>query len=239
MTGQIAIIRLTCAVARPLKALVPLALLLAYSGHAAAALLLFNDRTAWQTAVGTSTSSEDFNSVVTDTEFWSADLTVGLVTLSSNAGTNPVFDNDEALVNVSPFGPGSGGIDGTALVDSLGLDGGEYIEITVPTLSTAFGFDFENYDGGGANDGLEILVNGMSVATLGAGSGFLGFTTDMGAFDTVRFLSNSTDGPENGTFNAIDNIEWNSVTVPEPATTALMGLALLGMGAASRKRRTR
>ena len=198
---------------------------------ATAAPITYSDRATFQAAAGV-TTLETFNSIAADTEFHSADLLVGSLTLSSNAGINPVFNNDEALVNVSPFGPGSAGIDGTALVDSLGLDGGEFIEIALSGPVTAFGFDFENYDGSG--DALQVVIDGNVVTTL-VGTGFFGFIDGAAPFSSVVFRSLSQDGAENGTFTALDNVEFSS-SVPEPATLLLSGA---GIGVAAYRRRRR
>lgn len=213
-----------------MSGLIAMAAVVCAATSATAAPITYSDRATFQAAAG-ATTLETFNSVAADTEFHSADLLVGSLTLSSNAGINPTFNNDEALVNVFPYGPGSGGIDGTALVDGLGLDADEFIAITLPGLVTAFGFDFENYDGSG--DALQVVINGNIVTTL-VGNGFFGFIDGAAPFNSVVFRSISQDGAENGTFTALDNVEYSSV--PEPATLILFSA---GIGAAAYRRRKR
>jgi len=206
--------------------------LLGCAAQASAGYVVYNSRAAFLAAVGGATSAENFNSVAADTAFGGASLNVGLITLSSNAGINPTFNNPEALVDLSAFGPGAGGgIDGTALVNSQGLDRGEYIDMAVANAINAFGFDYQNYDGSG--DALSVLI-GADVVTSLAGTGFLGIISDA-SFNSVRFLSSSGDGAANGTFSNLDNVVFGN-RVPAPGTLALAGLALAAAGLASRRR---
>ena len=194
--------------------------------------LIFSDAVAFHANADGAIHTEDFNLFVVDTEFVTTDLIFGLVTLSSNGGFNPSFDNPEALVDVGPvFGPSQPGIDGSPLLNSQGLDAGESITIGLEGPATAFAFDYENYDVD--FDTLDVLINGELAATIpGDGVGFLGIVSD-GAFESVTLLSNSTNDLSNGTFNGIDNLRFN--TIPEPNSTVLI-LCLLGVLSARRRR---
>ncbi len=82
------------------------------------------------------------------------------------------------------------------------------------------------------------LLSGSSlvfVGTVGAGSdpntAFIGFRSDT-AFDTIR-LTSVAPGADGYT---IDNMRYQ---VPEPASIALFGAGLAGIGAALRRRRAR
>lgn len=218
--------------ARALRMALVCGALTGFAAQASAGYVLYNSRAAFLSAVGGATSSENFNSVAADTSFGGSSLNVGLITLSSNAGINPTFNNPEALVDLSPFGPGAGGgIDGSALVNAQGLDRGEFIDMSVADAINAFGFDYQNYDSGG--DALSVLI-GADVVTSLAGTGFLGIISDA-SFNSLRFLSSSGDDAPNGTFTNLDNVVFGNA-VPEPGTLALAGLALAAAGLGRRRR---
>ena len=196
---------------------------------ASAALVVFDDRTAFE-AISTGLALEDFNSITSDTGFAFADLTVGDLVLSSDGGASSF--GEQALIDVAPYVAGGGGIDGTPMLNSRGLDAGQSITITLPGAFSAFGFDFDNYDR--SLEGLDVVIDGLIVATIPSQSdvGFLGFVGTMGgAFSEVRFVSNSTDSNSSGgTFNGIDNVVWgDAIAVPEPSSLLLLGLGFAAL----------
>lgn len=199
---------------------------------AEAGIMVFTDRAAFQ-ANTTGNVIEDFNSITTDTGFVSADLTVGSLTLSSDGGAS-IF-GPQALVDVSPYVNAASGIDGTAMINSRGLDAGQSITISLPGNFSAFGFDFENYD---LNlEGLEVVIGSTTVASIPATrSGFIGIVDNMGGlFSQVKLVSVSTETDANsgGTFNAIDNVEWgmpaSAAVVPEASSLIVWVVGSAGL----------
>ncbi len=207
----------------------------------------YNGRASWLVIISGTTAKEDFNSFTTDMSFGdrSDPLTAGSLILSSNASGNQVVG--EVLIDVKAYEfTGATGIDNTPLLNLNGLDFGEKLTTKLPGLFSAFGFDFENYDFEG--DAASIIISGQTVGTItpteGA-KGFFGVVATDGSFDQVIFTSGSAFGDRqvDGTFNAIDNIEYGNVAPPDiapvPEPSALLGLALFGVTATLRKRKER
>ena len=228
-----------------------------------ASLLTFTDRASWRAAAGGGVGdlTEDFNSVVSDLPYSSLSIRVGFVTLS----TSFPFGDDSWRVDAPPdrFPPPPTSvasvitnIDGTTfatiLAGTLGFDRFGSIPSSVLDAGqkiSAIGFDFGPSDSGGAALGFPEYHGTVIVTTsLGDESSYTNTTTTGGFFGIVYddgelFDSLSWSVP-NGVmrrYSGIDNIEAftsvdNPDPLPQPATIAVFGLGLLGLGAAARAR---
>ena len=220
----------------PLAALVVFGVgILSDVDRVSAGILVFSDRASFQ-ANTTDNALEDFNSFTSDTDFAFTDLTTANGLLLSSDGGASVF-GEQALIDLPTYVAGGRGVDGTAMMNSRGLDAGQSITVTLPGTFSAIGFDFDNYDR--ELEGLNLVIDGNTLATIPSTTavGFLGIVDTMGSFSQVQFVSASTQDPSQGVFNGIDNIEWGNSAVPEPSSIALLGVAAAVTGFRRKRRK--
>jgi hypothetical protein len=198
-----------------------------FAGNAEAGTLTFNDRTAFQSAAG-STSVEDFNSFSSDTTYAGSSLTVGAITLKGSNSNQSWNKIDVTPYEFSNFSMGDSSPVATTITGALG--GGVPFTIEFDDNITAFGANFASVNNNNPfNDttlSLQFADNTMETLALPEllDGAFYGVVSDK-AFKSVSFNSQRNDGW------ALDNVEYATASVPEPAS--LLGLAAVGAVAAS------
>lgn len=198
------------------------ALLLTGSANAFAVPMAFTTEASWIAALGAATiATENFESTALGSLTAPGTTDVGLFNVSLNAvgdaGTNTVTAGSAT------------GMSGRHLRLDLDLDNNTQVNFSNFDLPGVFGFA-GTWASTISGNKLTMTVNGTTLKfsdyLTGAGNGFFGIV------DTTMFSSIElgTEGLNSfGEDFRVDNVKLAS-SVPEPATIALMGLGLLGVG---------
>ncbi len=187
--------------------------------QAQAAVVVFNDRAAWEAAVGGTFTEQNFNSYVSSTSYEAAAVDVGDFSVSVTGETFGTIWH-----NIGPVSNGNN-VNGTGQINAAtGSTGGTTLAFDSPI--SAFGADWA-----GISDSrvTSIDIGGVILAIPNLNGGFWGVVSDSPFTANFLFLSS---GPADGF--GIDNVVYASAggTVPEPGTLAMASLALLALAAA-------
>jgi hypothetical protein len=191
------------------------------AAQAAPVLTIFNNRAAWEAAVG-SFSEEDFTGFA-GTSYEVAAVDVGDFSVSMSGD-----DFGSSWHNVGPD-VNTNDVNGTSQLNvATGFVGGTTLTFDFP-ITALGGF----WDGVSDDRTTSVNVDGTIVAIPSIeGGGFWGFTSDTPFTSAFFFLS---AGQPDGF--GIDNVVYSQAeVVPEPATLSLLGLGLLGAGMRLRRK---
>ena len=195
--------------------------------NASAALIAFNDRTAWEAAVGGTFLTEDFSTTPSGVYEFSP-IDVGDFTVSVAGST---FGS--TWHNISSTGSGG------ALVNSV--NGTQQLNVaTGDEGGTTLAFDFDIYAFGAdfahVSDSrtTSFFIDGIQLEIPFLSPGFFGFVSDTAFSDTFLAL---TGGLADGF--GMDNLVYAATrsSVPAPPAIILLGLGLLGIGLTRQRQR--
>lgn len=195
------------------------------AGNASAGVIAYTDRNAWEAAVGGVFYTEDFSSTPSGVyEFTPID--VGDFTVSVNGST---FGS--SWHNISATGAGgasANSVNGTQQLNvATGSVGGTVLDFDFDIY--AFGANFASVSDSRTTS---FMIDGFQLDIPYLTGGFFGFVSDSAFSSNVLAL---TAGGADGF--GMDNLVYAaaSTSVPVPASFALLGLGLAGLGFARKK----
>ena len=209
-----------------------------WTGTTHAGLTGFTDRTAFEVAIGGSNGSEDFSSFLTDADFTVSSVAANNMTISGDSSVDAPITNK---IDASPLEVSGIYSNGTSyLFGQLFLL--EQIRIDFIRGVTAWGGDFNGAANANAGNNTSIqvfsstdlLLGSLQLIDAGGDAGFTsfnGFNLNAGEVASYIILQNSN--PNDNDAFGLDDIAFK---VPAPATLALFGIGLAGLGWSRRKK---
>lgn len=157
-----------------------------------------------------------------------------------NVGSSTFVNLFAGLLNISGATPGlySFNFDSTSTYSGSGGFSFDYDGNTtnaiVGALAAATGLPLANPNGAGTlTFTYQLTGDGFDIDVVDTPSNWVGFGGLLFALDSLS--TSQTDGKIDGSF-ALRNVQANVTEVPEPASLALLGIGLAGLGAVRRRK---
>jgi hypothetical protein len=198
------------------------------------ALITYNTRATWSSAVSGTITTENLNGIVADTEFRTAPLSVTNMTIQEVGGPAP-GGSSVNFVDASPFS-GTDVNGSSYILGDVGGTNNTRIRIDFTSPVSAFGFDeaglFVFSTIMDVYDAFNVLIG--TTAPQGSGT-FYGFELDAGESVGRVELRYAASGSDTFSMDDLSFVSFSGPLLPPPPAPSLVpepsGLALLGIGA--------
>ncbi len=201
-----------------------------FTQTANAAFITYTSESAWDTAVGASTT-ENFNSITVDTPFHTSPVNVGNMTFSGFTPSNPTFNE---IATTDPHF----GFTTTHVRLATSSVAGDQSRIDFVTGVSAWGGDIANLEPSRASSFTVFDAGDNALGIFNsytAGTGFHGFELTAGEVASYIVFNSATVDE----FFGLDDAKFvtSEAAVSEPGTLLIFGLGLVGLGYARRHKR--